>query len=139
MNSNQLVEIIDQVSKMTEDAKEALIDPISAYIRLYELEKIVSEHRKEISDLALDKRQMIAEKDWSQNGYKVSVVSQTRYTYPNDDTLERHKLAIKNRQDLMKQASFSAKNGRDFFDEYGEIVSPANTKTTTYLKLEWNE
>tara|TARA_B100000900_G_scaffold415613_1_gene446243 strand:+ start:109 stop:519 length:411 start_codon:yes stop_codon:yes gene_type:complete len=136
MNSK---EIIDQVSKMTEDAKEALIDPISAYIRLYELEKIVAEHRKEISDLALDKRQMIAEKDWSQNGYKVSVVSQTRYTYPNDDTLERHKLAIKNRQDLMKQASFSAKNGRDFFDEYGEIVSPANTKTTTYLKLEWNE
>ena len=136
MNSK---EIIDQVSKMTEDAKEALIDPIGAYIRLYELEKIVAEHRKEISDLALDKRQMIAEKDWSQNGYKVSVVSQTRYTYPNDDTLERHKLAIKNRQDLMKQASFSAKNGRDFFDEYGEIVTPANTKTTTYLKLEWNE
>tara|TARA_B100001093_G_scaffold95977_1_gene87998 strand:- start:820 stop:1230 length:411 start_codon:yes stop_codon:yes gene_type:complete len=136
MNSK---EIIDQVSKMTEDAKEALIDPISAYIRLYELEKIVAEHRKEISDLALDKRQMIAEKEWTQNGYKVSTVSQTRYTYPNDDTLERHKLAIKNRQDLMKQASFSAKNGRDFFDEYGEIVTPANTKTTTYLKLEWNE
>jgi len=136
MNSK---EIIDQVSKMTEDAKEALIDPIGAYIRLYELEKIVAEHRKEISDLALDKRQMIAEKDWTQNGYKVSAVSQTRYTYPNDDTLERHKLAIKNRQDLMKQASFSAKHGRDFFDEYGEIVSPANTKTTTYLKLEWNE
>jgi len=136
MNSKQ---IIDQVSKMTEEAQEGLIDPIGAYIRLYELEKIVSEFRKDIADLALDKRQSIAEKEWTQNGYKVSTVSQTRYTYPNDDTLERHKLAIKNRQDLMKQASFSAKNGRDCFDEYGEIVTPANTKTTTYLKLEWNE
>ena len=136
MNSKQ---IIDQVSKMTEEAQEGLIDPIGAYIRLYELEKIVSEFRKDIADLALDKRQAIAEKEWIQNGYKVSTVSQTRYTFPNDDTLERHKLAIKNRQDLMKQASFSAKNGRDFFDEYGEIVTPANTKTTTYLKLEWNE
>ena len=131
--------IIDQVSKMTEEAQDGLIDPIGAYIRLYELEKIVSEFRKDIADLALDKRQMIGEKEWTQNGYKVSTVSQTRYTYPNDDTLERHKLAIKNRQDLMKQASFSAKNGRDFFDEYGEIVTPANTKTTNYLKLEWNE
>ena len=60
--------IIDQVSKMTEEAQDGLIDPIGAYIRLYELEKIVSEFRKDIADLALDKRQMIAEKEWTQNG-----------------------------------------------------------------------
>jgi hypothetical protein len=131
--------LINHLFKITEDAKEGLTDPIKAYIELYEIEKAVAELRKEISDLALDKRTSIPDKDWVQNGYKVSTVSTSRFSYPFDTDLERHKLAISNRQRSMKQSYYASRKGQDFYDEFGELVPPAEQKTTTYLKLEYNE
>ena len=131
--------LINHLYQITEDAKEGVIDPIKAYIELYEIEKAVAELRKEISDLALDKRISIPDKDWVQNGYKVSAVSTSRFSYPYDTDLERHKLAISNRQKAMKQAYYASRKGQDFYDEYGEVVPPAESTTTTYIKLEYND
>jgi hypothetical protein len=39
----------------------------------------------------------------------------------------------------MKQSYYASRKGQDFYDEFGELVPPAEQKTTTYLKLEYNE
>tara|TARA_Y100001937_G_C7002670_1_gene277209 strand:- start:106 stop:531 length:426 start_codon:yes stop_codon:yes gene_type:complete len=130
--------IIDHCSKIRTDVEDGNLNAIKGYIELYEMEKIIGELRKEIGGLALDAREMIGEKVWVQEGYEVSAVTTTRFKYPDDDTMSRHKLAIKAREDNMKQAYYSSRNGRDFFDEYGEIVEPAIPTTTTYLKLKWD-
>lgn len=130
--------LLNECLNLTKQVEEGHKDPIKVYIELYEMEKIVSELRKEVSDLALDKRTSVGDKEYIQNGYKVSVVSTTRFTYPYDTELERFKMATKNRQEAMKQSFYANKNGRDFYDEYGEVIPPAKSKTTTYLKLEYN-
>lgn len=130
---------LDELINLTEQVKEGYHDPIKAYIKLYEVEKIVSELKKEVSELALDKRMSVSDKEYYQNGYKVSIVSTSRFSYPYDTELERFKMATKNRQEAMKQAYYANKNGRDFYDEYGEVIPPAESKTTTYLKLEYND
>jgi hypothetical protein len=131
--------LINHLYEITESAKEGLTDPIKAYIELYEIEKAVAELRKEISDLALDKRTSIPDKEWIQNNYKVSVVNTSRYTYPYDVELEKYKMAIKNRQNAMKQAHIASRKGQDFYDEYGEVIPPAESTISTYLKLEYND
>lgn len=130
--------LINHLYEITESAKEGLTDPINAYIELYEIEKAVAELRKEIADLALDKRTSIPDREWIQSNYKVSVVSTSRYSYPYDVELEKYKMAIKNRQGAMIQASIANRKGQDFYDEYGELIPPAESKTSTYLKLEYN-
>ena len=129
----------EQMMDLVAEVKDGQVDPIRAYITLYEIEKIAGEMRKELSDLAIDRREQIGEKEFSTSGYKVSVVSTTRFDYRGDFELERLQTLVKNRQEMMKKSFAMSAKGGTFFDENGEIVLPAEPKTTTYLKLEANK
>lgn len=129
---------IEEMTDLAGQVQSGEVDPIRAYIQLYELEKAAGELKKEIADLAIDRREQIGDKEFATMGYKISVVSTTRYDYRGDFELERLTTLVKNRQEMMKKSFAMSAKGGTFFDENGEIVLPAEPKTTTYLKLEIN-
>lgn len=117
-------------------AVEGEIDPIKAYIDLYEVAKMADEFRKELLDIVIEKREQYPDKDFTQSGYKVSVASSTRFDYYGDFELDRLKALTMARQEMMKRAYQFQEKGGTFFDENGEAVLPATPKTTTTIKLE---
>lgn len=126
----------EEMMNLVADVEEGKVDPIKAYIKLYELEKSASELKDRIKNLAIDKREMYNDKEYISSGYKVSVVSTTRYSYRGDFELERLTAQVKNRQAMMIQAYNNKRLGGELYDENGEQVLPAEPKTSTYLKLE---
>ncbi len=129
-------EVHIQLEDLHGKAVEGEIDPIKAYISLYEIEKMAGELRKELLDIVIDKREQIGGKEHVQNGFKVSVASSTRYEYYGDFELDRLKALTQARQEMMKRAYQFQEKGHTFFDENGETVLPATPKTTTTIKLE---
>ena len=127
---------IEEMMDLVQDTEDGKVDPIKAYIQLYELEKMAGEFKEKIKGLAIDKRDMYNEKDYKVGNYKVSVVSTTRYSYRGDFELERLQTLVKNRQAMMVQALRSKELGGELYDENGEQICPATPTTSTYLKLE---
>lgn len=124
------------LENLTFQVTEGQVDPISAYIEVYTLNKLFEEARKEIVDHAIEKRSEIGDSEWMQNGYKVSVVSSKRYNFKGDPEVERLEALLKSRQELMKKSRSLHENGNVFFDNNGEIVPPATVNTSVSLKLE---
>ena len=127
---------IEEMMDLVQDTEDGKVDPIKAYIQLYELEKMAGEFKEKIKGLAIEKRDMYNEKEYKVGNYKVSVVSTTRYTYKGDFELERLQTLVKNRQSMMIQALRSKEVGGELYDEHGDYIIPAEPKTSTYLKLE---
>ena len=125
---------IEEMMDLVYEVNEGKSDPIRAYIKLYEIEKMAGEFKKQIAGLAIEKRDMYNEKEYMVGNYNVSVVSTTRYSYKGDFEIERLQEKIKGRQLLMQQAYRSKAMGGELYDENGEQICPAEPQTTTYLK-----
>lgn len=120
---------IDELEQISFDVEEGKLDPVKAYIKIYELEKLAGEIRKAIQGQVIDKT--TGTKEYVEGGYKVITQTRTNWSY-KDDEIERLKALLKNRQSLMQKAT----HVEQMFDENGELVPPAEAKYTTYIKLE---
>jgi len=127
---------LEEMMDLVQDTQDGKVDPIKAYIKLYELEKMAGELKDQIKSLAIEKRDMYNDKDYKVGNYKVSVVSTTRYSYRGDFELERLQTLVKNRQSMMVQALRNKELGGELYDENGEQICPAQPQTSVYLKLE---
>ena len=125
----------DYLTKLMDQLEEGKADPIRTYIRLYEVEKMAAEFRKQVLDQAIDKREQIGGKHHEQDGYEIAVQSRQTWSYKADEEHERLQALVKNRQALMKKAYASAKKGVGFADENGVLVEPAEPKTSTTIVL----
>ena len=125
----------DYLTKLMDQLEQGKADPIRTYIRLYEVEKMAAEFRKQVIEQAIDKREQIGGKSYEQDGYEIAVQSRLTWSYKADEEHERLQALVKNRQALMKKAYHSAKKGVGFADENGVIVEPAEPKTSTTLVL----
>lgn len=125
----------DYIERLSHQALEGEVDPIRAYIRIYEIEKIAGEYRKQILDLAIEKREQIGGKTYSQEGYEIAVQTRKTWTYKGDEEYDRLAILLKNRQALMQKAHASASKGLDFADDNGILVEPATPKFSTSLVL----
>jgi hypothetical protein len=115
--------------------EEGQADPLRTYIRLYEIEKMAAEYRKQVIDVAIDQREQIGGKTYEQDGYEIAVQSRQTWSYKADEEHERLQALVKNRQALMKKAYHSSRKGVGFADENGVIVEPAEPKTSTTIVL----
>jgi len=127
---------LEEMMDLVQDTQDGKVDPIKAYIKLYELEKMAGELKDQIKSLAIEKRDMYNDKDYKVGNYKVSVVSTTRYSYRGDFELERLQTLVKNRQSMMVQALRNKELGGELYDENGEQICTAQPQTSIYLKLE---
>ena len=125
----------DYLEKLIGQFEEGQGDPLRTYIRLYEIEKMAAEFRKQVIDEAIDKREQIGGKTYEQDGYEIAVQSRLTWSYKADEEHERLQALVKNRQALMKKAYHSSRKGVGFADENGVIVEPAEPKTSTTLVL----
>ena len=125
----------DYLEKLIGQFEEGQGDPLRTYIRLYEIEKMAAEFRKQVIDEAIDKREQIGGKTYEQDGYEISVQSRQTWSYKADEEHERLQALVKTRQALMKKAYASAQKGVGFADDNGVIVEPAEPKTSTTIVL----
>lgn len=130
------MQITESARKLVDDVQEGISDPIKAYIKLYELEKVIKEAKAEVTPAAMDKREQYPDKDFIQDGYKISVVSRKTYKYEDDAELDRLSSLIKARQLKMKHSYVASTKGVDYQDENGELIPPAIEKVSTSIRLE---
>ena len=136
--NNKLDNIIEsKIKEIYDDCLDGYNDPIDSYIRLYELEKVVSEYKKKLSNIAIQKRESYNEKEWIQNNYEVTIQNRKTWSYSNDLEYKRLKTLLKERENLMKKAyEFNLQN-QIFSDENGLIVesaTPSENKVITLRK-----
>lgn len=136
--NNKLNTIIEsKIKEIYDDCLDGYNDPIDSYIRLYELEKVVSEYKKKLSNIAIQKRESYNEKEWIQNDYEVTIQNRKTWSYSNDLEYKRLKALLKERENLMKKAyEFNLQN-QIFSDENGLIVesaTPSENKVITLKK-----
>lgn len=120
---------IDELEQLAFDVEEGKLDPVKAYIKIYEIEKIASDIRKTLQGSVIEKT--TGTKEYVEGGYKVTTMTRTNWTY-KDDEVERLKALLKNRQTLMQKAV----HVNQMYDDNGELVPPAEAKYSTYVKLE---
>lgn len=123
----------DRIVRMVEEGE---VNPLSAYIALQRTAQHFDKCRKMLLDHAIDAREKIPEKRWTQEGYEVSVVSRRTYSYPADSELERLSTLIKARQKAMQESAVMAsKHGHLLVDDNGEEIPAAEIKQTTTIAL----
>lgn len=126
----------EDIEHLTHDVEAGVMDPIKAYVAIYQLEKVIAEAKKALQVEAIAKREQYdAKEQIAVDGYKVSVVSTTRYSY-NDPEIDRLQALVKSRQDLAKQAFAIEQKGGIFSDANGEVVPAAIPSYSAALKLE---
>lgn len=118
---------------ISENVEDGKLDPVKAYIEVYEAEKLLKELRQELQNPVMDK--ISADKEYTCGGYKVSTQSRTSWKF-NDPEIDRLKTLIKSRELQGKRAFKLLESDNVFTDENGEIVPPAESKTTNFIKLE---
>lgn len=118
---------------ISENVDDGKLDPVKAYIEVYEAEKLLKELRQELQNPVMDK--ISADKEYTCGGYKVSTQSRTTWKF-NDPEIDRLKTLIKSREMQAKRAYKLLQSDNVFTDENGEIVPPADAKTTNFIKLE---
>lgn len=126
--SDLLPQVVDEVYSGEASAMEA-------YAKLVTLERMVTEAKKSILDIAIDERELLGKAEVVRAGYRISVVSTSRFTY-NDPEIDRYKALIKSREILGKKAFNLEQSGKFMYDENGEVIPPAEQKTTVTIKCE---
>jgi hypothetical protein len=124
---------VDHIHELYSDVENGILDPVKAYVMVYEAEKMYAELRKDLIDQVLEK--IAGEKDYTCGEYRVLEASRTTWKI-DDPEVERMKAIIKAREILAKKAFKASERGEDFFDENGEIIPPAEPKYSTFIKLE---
>ena len=126
----------EDIELLTHDVEAGVMDPIKAYIAVYQLEKALADAKKALQVEAIAKREQYdAKEQIAVDGYKVSVVNTTRYTY-NDPEIDRLNALVKSRQELAKQAFAIEQKGGIFSDANGEVIPAAIPSYSAVLKLE---
>lgn len=129
----------DHIESLRAQAEDGTANPIKAYIELYQMEKLIAEAKKAVTALAIEERDKYDRKEVIvQDGYKVSIVETTRYSF-NDVEIDRYKALIKSREDLAKQAFAIGQKGGILTDENGEVIPSAIPSYSTSIKLEANK
>jgi hypothetical protein len=118
---------------ISENVEDGKLDPVKAYIEVYEAEKLLKELRQELQNPVMNK--ISADREYTCGGYKVSTQSRTSWKF-NDPEIDRLKTLIKSREIQGKRAFKHLESDNVFTDENGEIVPPAECKTTNFIKLE---
>ena len=124
---------LDLIEKLSLEVEEGKLDSVKAYVIAYEAEKLWGEFRKTLIDSVLDK--ISGDKDYTYGDYRVQESSRTTWKI-SDPEVERMKAIIKAREILAKKSFKASEAGEDFFDENGEIITPAEPKYSTFIKLE---
>ncbi len=126
----------EDIEHLTHDVEAGVMDPIKAYIAVYQLEKALADAKKALQVEAIAKREQYdAKEQIAVDGYKVSVVNTTRYTY-NDTEIDRLQALVKSRQEMAKQAFAIEQKGGIFSDANGEVIPAAIPSYSAVLKLE---
>lgn len=130
-------ECIKQAMNKVEKVKQGELSALDVATELYELQKSISELYGELKDLIIEERSRYDSKERVvKNGYEISIVTSQRYSCKGDEHWESLNQARKNREALMKKAYSMSKKNKVLTDpDTGEVVPPAEVKTSTYPKL----
>lgn len=122
-----------------EKVKQGEESALDVYPEIYELEKSIKELSSELKDYVIEERSKYDKKDdVIKGGYRISVVTSTRFNYKGDEHWQAIEQAKKNRETLLKKATSMAEKNQTLTDpETGEVIPPAEVKTSTYPKLEY--
>jgi len=134
MNTGHLLNkerIALHLSDIAQQVQEGDIDPIDGYIELYEVKKIAEEMIQVIQDDAINRAEDL-DCDHVQKGYHVQVKTRTNYSYKNSPKWHQYKEQLKN---LEAQMKFAASHGELAKTEDGEVIEPAEVKTSTFITL----
>ena len=130
-------DIVDKLISLEHQVEQGNIKPSHAYAQLYQLEQSIKSVKESIKDRAIEEVADYAKGDEPViDGYRLTLVYTTRYSYKHDPSWERIQAELKQREQLMKKAAaYQQKHGHALVHE-GEIISPAEPKTTSTIKME---
>ena len=124
-------DIILKLGSVAHDIKEGVLDPIDGYIFLYEIEKTAKELKTVVMDDVLERASAL-DCDHIQQGYKVRTKSKTTYNYKGSQ--KWHQLT-EDKKKLEAQMRFATAHGEMADTESGDIIEPAEVKTSTFIEL----
>lgn len=124
-------QIIPYLANLAQSVLEGEIDPIDAYIDIYDIKKTAEDMAKVIRDDVLSRAENL-DKDHIQKGYNVQVKSKTTYSYNHS---ERYRLLKEQLKTIESQMKFAVKHGEMADTNTGELIEPAETKTSTFITL----
>jgi len=117
------------------DMDEERIDPMSAYVKLYEIKRQVDDVMKRVKEKALEARQKYDRKEIvEKGGFEIQLASRKSYSFDHDDEYNSKKAELKERESLMKKAAAMAEQNKDLI-VHGEIIEPALVGETEYIKM----
>jgi len=128
MNKDQ---VISYLSTLAEQVQEGEIDPIDGYIELYDIQKTASDMLKVIKDDAISRAENL-NCDHIQKGYQVRTKSRTQYSYKHS---AKWCQINQDKKTLESQMKFAYAHGEVANTESGELIEPAEAKTTTFIEL----
>lgn len=118
-----------QILKIADDAQQGLCDPLTAYIELKRIEKILSDCLKLTQPLAVQEADKNPEKSFIVGDVKVEKRrSAGKWDYSGIEQWNRQKEAMKEIEELSKQAFQAQAKGRNLTitDMDGVIIQPAS-------------
>lgn len=130
---------LNEAMSLVEQVKNGEVSSLDVFPRIYEMKKSFGELESELKDFVIDEREKYDKKEQViRNGYEISIMSRTSYSFSNDDHWEAINQARKNREAMLKKAfKMNEKNQTLTDPETGEIIPPAEVKVSTYPKLKF--
>ena len=130
-------EIVEKLLTLEYGVEKGQIKPIDAYAQVYQLEQAVKSLKETVKDRAFEELGEYAKGDEPVlYGYRPVIVYTTRYSYKHDPSWDRIQAELKQREQLMKEAAaYLQRHGTELVHE-GEIITPAEPKTTGTIKME---
>jgi len=125
--------ITDILRQRVAEVENGRTDAIDAYTFFYQLEKLAKDCKDDVQPAAYDEVEKYGKQGMDYYDYRLVATQTTRWVY-NDAEIDKYKVLIKNRQNLMKQ-SFKAMGGMT--DEYGEVIPAAEPRVSTSIKMEY--
>lgn len=131
-------ELINKIIGIEAQVENGEISPTKGYAMIYQLEQSIKSLKDAIRDKAMEELSQYAQGDEPVvDGYRPRLQYTTRFSYKGDPTWDRIQTDLKQRESLMKKAhAYQQKHGTELVDDNGEVVSPAEPKTTGTIKME---
>lgn len=137
MLSDQEQGLLDTYMARVESAKRGDEGAKDVYADLHVLIKALNGLQDEVSDLAIEELDRYDRDDVvERNGYKMNLVRRNYYQYSHDEVWTNLTESRKQRQKQMQKAMKMSEKGQQMTDmQTGEVIPPADAKTSTYIRM----
>lgn len=129
-------DILNKYMGLVEDVKQGNRNALDVGTQLKEFSDALDSLYDEVKDFIVEERDKYDPKeDVIRNGYQITNMTRTYPQYKEDDEYSFIKQKLKNRKNLIKEATGKGKPLTD--SETGETVTPVSVKTRTYPMLKY--